>query len=171
MAETMTPTPAGPRARRPIPTWYYAVGAAGVAVVYFLYRRSQQSAAATSAAAVAPVVPATAASQNNQDLANLLPYLQAAGNVGTNQNSGAFSPPTGEVQQGSGYFTPNSTTPVTGADGHTYSWIATPQQLNSVLASGGTSYYQPVPGVFQSLSTPGAANSLSPGTPQYLQVQ
>jgi hypothetical protein len=75
-----------PPRRRPIPNWYYAVGAAGVAVVFFLYRRNQQSKAAAAAQAAGmqgitgtaySPVPASPA-VSGQDLGTLLSYITQA---------------------------------------------------------------------------------------------
>lgn len=167
--------PARPGARRPIPTWVWIAGAGGVFILYYLYRQNQANAAAaatTAAAATAPPVAAAGSYGNAGDISSLLPYLQAAGNSGTGQGSGAtFTPPPGEVQQGSGFWVPKSGTPISDAQGNQFVWIPTGAALKPFLQGGGTAYYQPTPGIFVPASAGGnLLSSIAPGTPIYQQV-
>jgi hypothetical protein len=145
------PTPARrPAGRNPRAT-LLLLGAAGVAVGYFLYSRNK--AAKASASQTAPVLspqPVAAGSYGNgNDLSALLPYLQSQGNAGGVASSAPYTPPAGEVLDQQGYYIPGSTAPISDASGNSYDWIQTPQQAQSLIASGAPLYYQPLPGIFQ----------------------
>ena len=160
------------KAKGKTPTWYYVAGAVGLVVVYYLYSKSKASSAATTAAATTAAAgtssgAGTAAGSygNAGDLAALAPYLNQSN---SSSSSGAsYTAPTGESLQGSGYWTPNSTTPITGRDNNQYQWISAPAQLQSLVSSGQTTYYQPQPGVFMPV---GPNSQLGAATPQYLQI-
>lgn len=75
----------GAKKKKPVPTWYYIVGAGVLTVAYYMYSKNKQSQAA-AAAATAATTPATATAPvaagsygNAGDLASLLPYLQMQG--------------------------------------------------------------------------------------------
>ena len=184
MSNTMNTTPA--KKRKPVPTYYYAIGAGGLALLYFLYSRSKASAAATAAAATSaantlpatatPVAPASSYGNAN-DLSALLPYLtnlQGASSVtpaattGTTAPTPVYSAPTGESLIGSGYGNAVGSA-INDAAGHTYQRIATSDQAAGIISAGGKAYYQPLPGVFLPYDY-AAGTRLAPGTPQYYQV-
>ena len=96
MAEPTTPTRKG---GRNIPTYYYAIGAAGIAGVYFLYSRNKAKAA--TAAATAPVAPtdnsgtaatptdASAAGDQAVTQADLVSLINSLQPVSTSEETGA----------------------------------------------------------------------------------
>ena len=157
-------TPGARRAGKPIPTYYYAIGAAGVAVMYFLYSRNRASKAAAVAATPSPTVvaPAGAGSYGNaNDLSALLPYLQGQGNAANgstgsqNLTSGVgYTAPVGETLApgSSGFSAPTGGGPVTDASGNTFVYVGSPAQLQGILASGGQAFIQNLPGVFSPVS-------------------
>ena len=159
-----SPAPAS-RGRKPVPTYYYAIGAAGIAVVYFLYSRNKAAKAAATVAATpsaTAVAPAGAGSYGNaNDLSALLPYLQGQGNApnaSTNsQNLTAgvgYTAPVGEtLTPGSaGFSAPTGGGPVTDANGNTFVYVGSPSQLQGIFASGGQAFIQNLPGVFSPVS-------------------
>lgn len=179
MTDTMQGAPArGQRGRgRQIPTWYYAVGAAGIALVYFLYSRSKTNAAAAAQAAAAqsaatvpatatPVVPASSYG-NAGDLSALLPYLTNLQGAQSAATTGATTPQYTQAQitqqlaaastpSGSGYSTPLSALQAAGLN-YVPLTAATAHQLQLSNPSA-TVYYQPQPGIF----SPIPVTSLTP---------
>lgn len=136
-----------------IPTWYYGVGAVGVAGLYFLYsrRKSAKAAAATTSSTQAADMTGTAAGYSSQDLAAVLQSMQGAGSTapGPGEMVSAYTTPFGEAVQGFGYRPTQGVTSVVGPSGVTYSQIANAKARNDLINSGQKVFYQPAPGVFQ----------------------
>jgi hypothetical protein len=173
------PGGAPPRKKKPVPTWYYVAGAGALVVAYYAYSKSQANKAAAAAAAQpAPIAAGVGSSAgtaagsygNAGDLASLLPYLQGnqSTTAATTGSGAAYTAPTGEVIQGSGYWQPQSTTPITGNDNSQYQWISALPQLAAVYQSGQPTYIQIQPGVF--MPAPPGGTGLAAGTPQYLRI-
>lgn len=72
-----------------------------------------------------------------------------------------------EVLQGSGYWTPQSTTPVIGANGQSYSWIPGGdwQSVVDLFNNGTPLFYQPAEGVFAPFNP---YNHYGANTPVYI---
>jgi hypothetical protein len=160
MAET--PIPGARRARRPIPSWYYLAGAAGLGLAFILYRqRKAKAVAAAAAAGAAAPQPTSAAggSASYSDLANLqaqiadLYQTQAS----TTQASGVAGPVVTDVStipsldaSHVGAGVPKGAGSVTTTAG-TFSPIS-PTAAQEYLKSGGSLFWQPVAGVFTNAS-------------------
>jgi hypothetical protein len=150
--------------KKPIPTWYYAAGAVGLAVVYFLWKKqgaASAAAAAAQSAAQSTATQSTGAAQvypsgsygNANDLSALLPYLQnlngqASTPTASSSSGVSYSPPSGETLAGSGYGTPTGSNSVTGTNGHIYAPVANWPQAQTLIGQGQSLFYQPLPGVF-----------------------
>ena len=160
-----SPAPAS-RGRKPVPTYYYAIGAAGIAVVYFLYSRNKAAKATASASATpspdaTAVAPAGAGSYGNaNDLSALLPYLQAQGNAtaapAPTAGVASTSGPQVGAFSGSGFLPFGKTAAdiggnpgtITAADanGNNFLWITSAE--GEALPKGTQWFYEPIPGVF-----------------------
>lgn len=157
---------------RNVPTWVYAVGAAGAAAVLFVWRSSRQRAQAAAIAAATPskptpsttpVVPAQSygTSQNAGALQNIQTQLQnlqasQAATAGSTAAAKAATP-TVETSElaGAGYY-PREDVPgggrlarLAGSRGGVYQYVADPTQRMNAFLQGLPLFYQPVPGVFQ----------------------
>jgi len=134
-----------------IPTWYYGVGAVGVAGLYFLYsrRKAAKAAAATPTTSTAGADLTGAGAYNAADLASVLASMQGAGSTATASTASDYTTPFGEAVSGFGYRPTQGITSVVGPSGVTYSQLANAKARNAVLAAGQKVYYQPAPGVFQ----------------------
>lgn len=142
-----------------IPTWYYGVGAVGVAGLYFLYsrRKSAKAAAATTSSTQAADMTGTAAGYSSQDLAAVLANMQGAGSTApgstasdyTQHLAADYTTPFGEAVSGFGYRPTQGVTSVVGPSGVTYSQVANAKARNALINSGQKVFYQPAPGVFQ----------------------
>ena len=136
---------------RNIPTWYYGVGAVGVAGIYFLYqrRKAAKNAAATPTTSSATPDMTAAGSYNAADLASVLASMQGAGSTAQASTASDYTPPFGEAVSGFGYRPTQGITSVVGPSGVTYSQRANAKARNAVLSAGQKVFYQPAPGVFQ----------------------
>lgn len=134
-----------------IPTWYYGVGAVGVAGLYFLYsrRKSAKAAAATTSSTQAADMTGTAAGYSSQDLAAVLANMQGAGSTAPGSTASDYTTPFGEAVTGFGYRPTQGVTSVVGPSGVTYSQVANAKARNALINSGQQVFYQPAPGVFQ----------------------
>ena len=136
-----------------IPTWYYGVGAVGVAGLYFLYSRRKSAAAAAAAATTSSTQAAdmtgTAAGYSSQDLAAVLQSMQGAGSTAPASIPADYTTPFGEAVTGFGYRPTQGVTSVVGPSGVTYSQVANAKARNALINSGQKVFYQPAPGVFQ----------------------
>jgi hypothetical protein len=164
--------------KKPIPTLYYVAGGAALLVIYFLWSKSKTSSSAAQSAAAAAAQTAAAAATPvptgtyDGSLAAALPYLQPPASAPLATSSGIA--PVGS-QSGSGFLpvgqstggiaTNPGTYTATDNNGNTYTWL-NPSEWQAYTASGGTAYYEPIPGVFQPVS--GAMlGTLGPNTPLY----
>ena len=145
-----------------IPTWYYGVGAVGVAGLYFLYsrRKAAKAAAATTSSTQAADMTGTAAGYSSQDLAAVLAQMQGAGSTAPGSTTSDYTTsqfaqpsdyttPFGEAVTGFGYRPTQGVTSVVGPSGVTYSQVANAKARNALINSGQKVFYQPAPGVFQ----------------------
>jgi len=89
----------------------------------------------------------------------------APGTAGTSPGNGGGTP--GQTLQGSGYYLPNSTTPITDTSGNAYQWVSTIPQLTGAQSEGIPLYYQPEPGTFTQVTS---QQGLGPGTPQFIKT-
>lgn len=144
-------------------------GAALAAGIYFERKKSAAATAAATPAAAAPVTAAASgtgaggaastaatsalAQQANQNNSNLVQSILAMQGASATPSASTYAIPTGQTLSGSGYYVPGSSAPITGSDGSQYVWISTPTQWTAITSSGGTAYYQPLPGVFMPVTS------------------
>ena len=152
------------------PTWYYGVGAGGLALVYFLFKRNQAKKAAPTAAATAagtataPVVAAGNPSPN--DFSAVLDQLAALQGTASTASSSTVVPSTtnpltdfttqifhpGSVtstgQTVVGGFAPASGQGSLTANGHTYQFISDFNQATAARKAGQQFFIETAPGVF-----------------------
>ena len=154
---------------KPIPVWYYGIGAGVLFIGYYFYSSSKKQKAA---AALPPMATATTASQtpvvpagsygtgvDAGSLNNIETQLQnlnaaQATTQGSASTSGVTASQWGNLQ-GSGY----------NGGGSQYKNITTQDQIQAIIANNLDRYYEPVPGLFQKVTGKEAI-----GTPQFVKV-
>jgi hypothetical protein len=162
-----------------IPLWGYLAGGV-VGLGALLYLRRGKTAAATSPASStastgsgnteAYTGTGSSGPGDSDAIAAILAAQSAAGATGSSSTA-AYSPPTGESLQGSGYYVPSSTAPIESANQQQYQWISSWASAQPLINGGQTLYYQPTPGIFAPATQNNALISgLGASTPLFAQV-